>query len=296
LSPLDHAVRTLSALGIHDPAEVTELTGGVANTVCLVRRPGHDDVVLKSTEGVPGGIYRAEAESLDVLRDLGGLRTPHVLSAGPSWLLLEALVPTPPPEPAFWERAGRAVAALHDVRGERFGWQHDGWLGLLPQHNRWDEDGHRFFAEQRVLRYVGEPRAEAVLTAADRAALERLCTRLPELVPSAPPALTHGDLWHNNVAATADGEPAFLDPAVSWTWPEVDLSMMYRTGHAPARFFDAYTEVRPLADGWRERMPVLHVRQLLCILAQHGDQWNALDDLRAVLRPFRTNRPEVRKG
>ncbi|WP_432941398.1 fructosamine kinase family protein [Kribbella sp. CA-253562] len=35
--------------------------------------------------------------------------------------------------------------------------------------------------------------------------------------------LTHGDLWHANVIATADGTPVFIDPAVSWMWGEVDL-------------------------------------------------------------------------
>jgi fructosamine-3-kinase len=259
---------------------VTELTGGMANTVCVVHRRGEPDVVLKTTGDVREGLRALS----------GSIRTPAVLDVGPTWLLLEALHPPGTDDP-FWEEAGRAVAALHTVRGDRYGWPADGWLGTLPQLNSWDDDGHRFFAEQRVLRYVSEPKAEAVMTAEDRVALERLCTRLPSLVPDAPPAMTHGDLWLNNVVATSAGDPAFIDPAVSWLWPEVDLSMMYCTLPSPARFFDAYVEARPLPAGWRDRMPILHVRQLVCILAQHGDRWGALDQLREVLRPFRTAAP-----
>jgi hypothetical protein len=39
-------------------------------------------------------------------------------------------------------------------------------------------------------------------------------------------------------ATTADGRrPALIDPAVSWTWPEVDLGMVGRIGlyHPPTR-------------------------------------------------------------
>lgn len=273
----------LARLGFAD-ASVTELPFGWANLVYRVHRPGEPDVVVKTDADAPAGVYEAEAESLRALAT--AVRVPEVLDIGPTWLLLEALAPRREDD-RFWEAAGRAVAALHAVRGDRYGWQRDGWLGILPQHNTWSDDGHEFFASRRVLRYVTEPRVDALLTQADRRALERLCTRLPSIVPAAPPALTHGDLWHDNVVATAAGEPAFIDPSVSWMWPEVDLSMMYCTGHASARFFDAYLEAHPLPSGWRARMPVLHVRQQLCVLAQVGDRWDTLAQLRETLAPFR---------
>jgi hypothetical protein len=37
------------------------------------------------------------------------------------------------------------------------------------------------FAENRLLRWLGEPRVDAALGAEGRAALERLCDRLPEV-------------------------------------------------------------------------------------------------------------------
>ncbi len=44
----------------------------------------------------------------------------------------------------------------------------------------------------RLLRYLTEAPAEQALTATDRRALERLCARLPELIPPMPetPLLT----------------------------------------------------------------------------------------------------------
>jgi Phosphotransferase enzyme family len=76
----------------------------------------------------------------------------------------------------------------------------------------WDDDGFAFFAQHRLLRWLGQPRVEAALDPADRAALERLCHRLPDLLPDRPACLTHGGPWAQNILATPDGQPALIDP------------------------------------------------------------------------------------
>jgi fructosamine-3-kinase len=270
-------------------AEASRLTGGAVNEVWLVTHRDGSRRVVKGAADAPGDLFAIEAEGLDVLRERGGLRTPAVLGVGRTWLALEALEPDCPEELAFWDEAGRAVARLHWVAGQRFGWHRDGWLGLLAQHNAWSDDGHEFFARHRVLRYLSEPHVEAHLDAAERAALEHLCARLPELVPPMPPALTHGDLWRTNMVSAPGGHPVFIDPAVSFAWPEVDLSMMWCAGGRPVprRFFDAYGEVRPLEPGWEDRMPLLHLRGLLADLAHFGDVWGCADQIREIARPHR---------
>ena len=281
----------LGAAGIAEPAEVAEvgaLAGGAVSSVWRVRLTDGSRLVLKTTAAPPDGMFTAEAAGLTALSRR--VRTPAVLSAGPRWLVLEALDPCPAgPAPGFWAAAGRAAAALHGLGGQRFGWPSDGWLGLLPQRNAWSDDGHEFFAARRILRYLGEPKVEAALEPAARRALERLCERLPELIPASPPVLTHGDLWRGNTLS-ADDEPAFADPAVCWMWAETDISMMYCTAQfaAPATFFDAYHEARPLAAGWRERMPVLHLREQLSMVAHFGPEPGSLAGIAETIRPFRT--------
>ena len=95
---------------------------------------------------------------------------------------------------------------------------------LLPF--TWAAGGHEFLAQHRLLRYLGEPLVEQALTSADRRALERFCTRMPEIIPAMPPVPTHGDLWPGNLLGKAGGLAA-IDPAVSCTWAEVDLSMLW---------------------------------------------------------------------
>ncbi|MER6924542.1 fructosamine kinase family protein, partial [Streptomyces spiralis] len=204
-------------------------------------------------------------------------------------LVLSVLQPRPGTG-AFWEQLAHALAHLHTTtRYPRFGWHRDNWLGRRRQVNTWDDDGFEFFAQHRLLRWLGEPRVEEALDAADRAALERLCDRLPELLPVRPACLTHGDLWALNVMATPDGRPALIDPAVSYTWAEVDLAHLWTTAPPPEAhvFFELYAELTGLDRDWRERMPILQLRQHLAVIAQFDPDWGAADLVRATLAPFR---------
>jgi fructosamine-3-kinase len=215
-------------------------------------------------------MFLAEAQGLEAIGATSSLVTPKVLHAGPRHLVLEALCPFPD-STCFWEEAGRAVATLHANQGPAHGWPQDNWLGLLPQHNGWSRDGHDFFARNRVLRFLREPRLLAALDGKACSAIERICARLADLVPVMPPVLCHGDMWRGNFLATEEGRPAVVDPAVCYTWAETDISMMYCTGPPPERFFEAYHEVHPAEPGWRERMELLNLRELLSMVATFGD-------------------------
>jgi fructosamine-3-kinase len=282
--PIEMRVRQLLT---NPAASAVRLSGGAANEVWLVTLAEGRRVVVKATAGLPPDAYVREAEGLEALHAIGGVLTPQVLEQSRDGLVLEALEQPPPDDPAFWERAGHAVARLHLTVGTRFGWPTDGWLGRLPQRNTWSTDGHEFFAEHRLLRYLSEPLVRHVLADDARTNLERICRRLPELVPAAAPVLTHGDLWHGNIVATDDRVPVFIDPAVSWMWAETDLSMMYCTSGTPTRFFDAYQERHALEEGWQARMPLLHLRELLSCAAHFGEHYSRIGDLHEILARYR---------
>jgi fructosamine-3-kinase len=232
-------------------------------------------------------VFEVEAAGLAALRDLAGVHTPDVLLATRRLLVLEKMEPRRDDE-AFWERLAHTVAALHTSTADRFGWHRDGWLGRLRQDNTWEQDGHVFFAERRILRWLAEPLVDAAFDREERRALERLCAALPELIPPQPPSLNHGDLWQENLLATSDGEPVLIDPAVHYGWPESELSMLWCATRPPVseRFFAVYREIAGLHDGWEERMEILHLRELLSIIAHDDDDWGAADAVRAVIKPF----------
>jgi len=246
------------------------------------------EVFAKTLRGADSDLFRVEAEGLRALHDLGGARTPGVVLVTSNLLVLEALRPRDHGA-RFWEQAGRMLATVHTTTvNDRFGWEHDGWLGRMRQDNTWTDDGWEFFAQRRILRWLPEPLAEAAFDAVDRENLDRLCAALGDLIPPQPAVLTHGDLWLENILADADGRPAFIDPAVSYSWPEADLSMLWCSPRPPVtdRFFEAYAEVAPVQDGWQQRMPILHLRELLSIVAHGDDDWGAANAVRDLVRPF----------
>ncbi|MEU8157431.1 fructosamine kinase family protein [Micromonospora sp. NPDC048986] len=281
----------LHRAGMREVVTVRPATGGLAALAGIATRRDAPPVFVKAFDDPPADdVFRAEADGLAALRELGGVPTPEVILADRDVLVLSVLSERPRSE-AFWEQVAHLLAGLHlSTTHPRFGWHHDNWLGRRRQVNTWNDDGFAFFAEHRLLRWLDEPRVEAALDAEDRSALERLCDRLPDLLPERPACLTHGDLWAQNILATADGEPALIDPAVSYLWAEVDLAHVWSTSPPPEarRMFEVYAELTALDAGWEARMPVIQLRQHLAVLAQFDDDWGAADQIRAVLAPFRT--------
>ncbi|MFJ7017952.1 fructosamine kinase family protein [Streptomyces sp. NPDC101117] len=280
----------LQAAGLSDVVAIEPVAGGFAATSVLVRRGDGTSVFVKTFSEPPSDdAFAAEAEGLTVLSKAGGVTTPEIILVDRDVLVLSTLRPQPRTE-VFWEQLAHVLARLHTTtRHPRFGWHQDNWLGRRRQFNTWEDDGFEFFAQNRLLRWLGERRVQETLDAADRMALERLCERLPELLPIKPACLTHGDLWAMNVMATADGRPALIDPAVSYTWAEVDLAHLWTTAPPPEAhvFFTLYAELTGLDRGWRERMPILQLRQHLAVIAQFEPNWGAVDVVRATIAPFR---------
>ena len=264
------------------------MTGGYVADVWLVTYADGSRVVAKTVADAPADMFRAEAEGLATLRTTGQLQTPDVLAVTEQLILLESLAARDDSE-SSWEAFAHDLAALHrSTVQDLFGWPHDGYLGRVVQQNPWTANGHEFFAQHRVLRYLDEPFVQQELTRADQRAVERFCDRLPELIPVMPAVLTHGDLWAGNLLSRDDGRITAIDPAVSYTWAEVDLSMLWGCQRPPPseRFFDLYQELNPSLPGWRQRMPLLHVRELLSSMAHLGDTDGSARRLRRTLTPF----------
>jgi len=95
-----------------------------------------------SAASIPDGrdLFRIEADGLAALRATGYVRTPEVLAVTGRLLLLEEL-PAREDTEASWASFAADLAGPHrgTVR-DRFGWDHDGYLGRLPQINTWAAD------------------------------------------------------------------------------------------------------------------------------------------------------------
>jgi len=233
------------------------------NGIHRVRLDGGRHAVLKRRADAPPDFFAAEVRGYAALRASASVLTPVVFACETDFLLIEDLGETRP-STAFWPAAAHALAQLHATHARDFGFAADGWCGDGAQDNTPDHDGHRFFAERRLLPQMHRAHAAGLLDRGDCARIERLCSRLDALVPQQPPGLVHGDLWTANLHCCADGTPALIDAgAVHHGWAEADLAMLILFGTPPPAFFSAYAQCAPLRADWRERAPLYNLYHLL---------------------------------
>jgi fructosamine-3-kinase len=265
-----------------------DLHGGDIHSAFRVELQGGDLLFVKSSAGAPRGMFTEEARGLDWLRAAEALRIPAVVAVGddaegPRFLALEYLEPGRH-ESAFDEKLGRGLAALHRAGARTFGFDHDNYIGSLPQSNRAHATWAAFYREERILPLVQRAIDRGALARGARAKFDRLFDRLEALVgPTEPPARLHGDLWGGNLHADERGEPCLIDPAVYGGHREVDLAMMRLFGGFGARVFAAYDEAWPLADGHERRVALYQLYPLLVHVNLFGGGYadssmRALDD------------------
>jgi len=269
--------RQLPLFLTHQRIRETPVSGG---DICAANRLTLDDgssLFAKSwPEGsdadMPEGFFASEAAGLRWLREANAVPVPEVVVALPELLALEWVEPgEPTPEAA--RRFGAELAALHRAGAPSFGAEWPGFIGSLPQDNTpSDEDWPTWFAHRRLTPYLRRSVDNGALSATEVALVERLISRIDGYGGAEPPARIHGDLWPGNVLWGADGRAWLVDPAAHGGHRETDLAQLALFGGAPHLdlILDAYQEVWPLADGWRERIPLHQLHLLLVHTALFG--------------------------
>jgi fructosamine-3-kinase len=246
-------------------AVATPVGGG---DICRAFRVELDDgrsVFVKTHHDPPADFFATEADGLGWLA-AAGAPVPGVLDAGDRWLALE-WIDVGPWRESVEEDAGSAVALLHAAGATRFGYGRDGFVGTVPVDNTPTDDWPTFWSERRVRPLVRRLVDTRSLSPGDAEVLARLCDRLPARAdltgPPEPPARLHGDLWSGNVVADAAGRAWLVDPSAHGGHRETDLAMLALFGGLTDRFVAAYTDVAPLADGWRRRQGLHQLHPLL---------------------------------
>ena len=216
---------------------------------------------------------------MSTLAEQGTLRTPEILTLNQNCLLLEYIAETTQ-QSNYWQELAIGLATLHRQSSSEntslnspYGLDYDNYCGVQPQINGWYEDGHDFFAEQRLLHQTRIAFDNGLLESPWVIHIESICERLPELVPWQPPSLLHGDLWPGNILVDEQGKPALLDPAIYYGWREADLAMSLLFGGLPHEFYVAYEESWPLENGWRSRVPLYNLYHLLNHLNIFGESY-----------------------
>ncbi|MEX8057602.1 fructosamine kinase family protein [Microbacterium sp. 16-032] len=234
---------------------------------------------VKTRPDAPAGFFAAEAAGLRWLAEAGGARIAEVIEVADRRIVLERIAEARPSAEAA-DAFGAALAATHDAGAEAFGspppgWTGDIFIGSRPQPARPKPTWGVFYAAQRVEPFVPIALAAGNLSASGAEVVDRACALIAAgaFDDDEPPARLHGDLWAGNVLWGEEGV-VLIDPAAQGGHRETDLAMLALFG-CPflERIVDAYDRVRPLRDGWSERVPVHQLHPLAVHAAGHGPSY-----------------------
>lgn len=219
---------------------------------------------VKLNEDKDTDFFGSERKDLELLRN--HVPVPSVLASGKvqghNFLLSEYIEEVPATKSSF-EAAGRHLAALHQVRNDRFGHPYTNQLASVALPNEWKTDGIDFLIQNRILPMVGYCLMEEKIPVDLYRRIEQLCARLGSIIPQEEPSLLHGDLWTGNLMNQKPGNPVFIDPACHFGFRESELAFTYLFGGFDAAFYEAYLEIFPLEPGFGERVSIYHIHPLL---------------------------------
>ncbi|MCA9930289.1 MAG: fructosamine kinase family protein, partial [Anaerolineales bacterium] len=159
-------------------------------------------------------------------------------------------------------------------------------IGGLHQPNRWTDNWLDFFREQRLLYMAQEGVRTGRLPAAVLTRLTRFCGCLDAWLDEPErPSLIHGDVWTTNVLA-ADGRiTGFVDPAIYYAHPEIELAFTTLFGTFGEPFFARYHELRPIPPGFfEERRDIYNLYPLLVHVRLFGGGY--VSSVERTLRRF----------
>ncbi|MDP6352505.1 MAG: fructosamine kinase family protein [Alphaproteobacteria bacterium] len=247
---LDATVEAALGIGV---SGTTRLGGGHGTTVTRVRLADGEEVVAKTCDRDNPGLG-IEAAMLESLATLSRLPVPEVLH-GDARLLIMSLVPgeTGNLKAAAQVQAADLIADLHGVRAKTYGFDWDTVIGGLMQINTPSRSWIDFFRDRRLLAMAEQAFDSGALPGPLRTRIDKLAGRLDDWIeePSGP-ALIHGDLWDGNVLSAGGRITGFIDPAIYYADPEIELAFGTLFKTFDQRFFDRYQEIRALRPGFFE--------------------------------------------
>jgi fructosamine-3-kinase len=254
------------------PALVGPLSGGCIGEIYKVELPDGGRLVAKVS---PEGGLAVEGFMLSYLKMHSELPVPEVLHSADCLLLIEYIETEGGLTSSAQAHAAELLAALHGLSADNFGFEGDTVIGALPQPNPWTRSWRDFLRDQRLL-YMGRTALDCGnLVRATFARLEKLCARIEDFIDEpAAPSLIHGDVWGGNVLTRAGRIAAFVDPAIYYAHPEIELAFSTLFSTFGQAFFERYQELRPIAPGFFEaRRDIYNLYPLLVHAAHFGGQY-----------------------
>jgi fructosamine-3-kinase len=261
------------------------LGGGCIGEVYRVELADGPSLVAKVDREGESHLER-EAYMLRYLREKSELPVPEVYHGSRRLLLMQFIEGSSRFTEGAERQAAELLAGLHGITADSYGHERDTLIGALDQPNQPTKSWAVFFRDHRLL-YIALVAHEAGrLPVEDLRRVQRLSEMLDKLIEDPnPPALIHGDVWSANVLARGDRITAFLDPAIYYADPEIELAFISLFDSFGRPFLDRYQEIRTIRDGFFEvRRDLYNLYPLLVHTYYFGGGY--LDSVRNTLDRF----------
>ncbi len=246
------------------PTVIYDLMGGCVGDVKRLRFADDSTLVIKLDEAGTGGLT-VEGRMLTYLSEHSELPVPQVVANDDHMLIMTDLGGSSGARGKGQVQAARQLAALHSIRGEHYGLDFDTRIGGLVQENTYSDSWPEFFRDQRLLAMASQAKACGNLPTSLHHRIRDFAENIEEeLVDPNPPGLIHGDVWAGNILAKPKQLLGFVDPAIYYADPEIELAFINLFSTFSAKFFDIYRETHNIHDDFRERRQ--HVYNLYPLL------------------------------
>jgi fructosamine-3-kinase len=259
--------------------------GGCIGEVYRVELADGTTLVAKVDRKAEAHLER-EAYMLRYLREHSDLPVPEVYHGSQTLLLMQFVEGANRFSYGAQRHAADLLAGLHDISADAYGHERDTLIGSLDQPNPPTKSWVEFFRDQRLLYSAEVSYGAGRLPAEDLEKVERLAGKLDGLIEEPDrPSLIHGDAWSGNVLAKGDRITGFLDPAIYYADPEMELAFISLFNSFDEPFFERYQEIRDIGPNFFETHRDLYsLYPLLIHVYFFGGGY--LDSVRSTLRRF----------
>lgn len=230
-------------------AQVKPIGGGCINQAFEIGGSGLATWFMKCGPPSHLDMFQKEMKGLELMARCDAVHVPKGCFAeviGDRSVLVMEFIPMRAVDSRSALRFGEALAALHLVKAQAYGLDHDNYIGSTPQFNQPAWNWWTFFCEQRL-----QPQLKRALSSGfgktPGSRVQRLIDAVPALLGahSPPASLLHGDLWSGNHGVDEQGKPVLFDPAVYFGDGETDLAMSRLFGTLPEPAYEAYHGLIP---------------------------------------------------
>jgi len=250
------------------------LSGGSVGQVFRITMSNGTRLVAKVDNG-DNPQLDIEGYMLQFLTNNSQLPVPKVLHKSPNLLLMSFIPGSSTFTQRAHEHAADLLAHLHQIQGPAFGLERDTLIGGLHQPNPWTDSWQAFFRDHRLLYMAQQCMLSGRFSSGFYARLERFAGNLEKwLLEPQYPALIHGDVWTGNVLALGDKISGFVDPAIYYGSPEIELAFSTLFGTFGDWFFNRYQEINPIPPGFfEERKDIYNLYPLLVHVRLFGGSY-----------------------